>query len=161
VSSRFVSVIAIVCGVVLCASAERPAFATDINKAAPQCEADFPEAMDLIMHENNGVHTAPQSGSFQWVTCSIPRSPLAANATSGSFYVDGDNLGGASTTCWVSSYDYTGVLLGSTSFTTSLPHYDMLLTLPVAQLGVWAYTSLTCALPANANGLLRGVTVVQ
>ena len=160
-SSKFISVIAIVCGVVLCASAERPAFATDINKAAPQCQANFPEAMDLIVHENNGVHTVPQTDSFQWVTCSIPHSPLASNATSGSWYVDGDNLAGASTTCWVASYNYTGDLLGTTSFTSSAPHYDVLLIMPAAQLGIWAYTSLTCALPAHANGLLRGVTIMQ
>jgi hypothetical protein len=161
VKLRLTAAFAIVCGLVLGASAERPALATNINKAAPQCQANFGDSVDLVVHENNGLHSVPASGDIQWVTCSIPRSPLAANATFGSFYIDGDNLNGFSTTCWVSSYDYTGQLLASSSFQTSALHYDVLLTLPGAQLGMWAYTSLTCALPPHANGLLRGVTTVQ
>jgi hypothetical protein len=152
---------AAVFGIVLCAGLPLPTRAAYILKASPTCQADFPTATDLIVHEVNGVRTAPQSDTFQWITCSIPRSPNAVLAANGSFYVDGDNLNGASTTCWIASYSYTGDFLGMSSFTTTLAHYDYFLTLPAAQLGPWAYTSLTCALPARGNGLLRGVTTVQ
>jgi hypothetical protein len=161
VKFRLIVALAIVCGVLFAASAERPALATNINVSAPSCQASLPESVDLVVHENNGVHSFAPIGDIQWITCSIPRSPLAPGATFGSFYVDGDNVNGAFTTCWVSSYTYLGDLLGSTSFQTFSAHYDILLTLPAAQLGPWDYTSLTCALPPHGNGLLRGVTTLQ
>ena len=39
--------------------------------------------------------------------------------------------------------------------------YDQFLTMPIAQLGFWAYTSMTCVIPPHGNGTLRGVTSIQ
>jgi hypothetical protein len=158
--SRFIRLLGVACGVVLSASAVSPAPAANINTNATECQATF-WPQDDVVHTERGVSTASSLDTGRYITCTLLRSPLPSTATTGSFYVDGDNLNGASTFCVISSYDFTGVFLGSTSFTTSSASYDQFLTMPIAQLGFWAYTSLTCFLPAHGAGTLRGVTSLQ
>jgi hypothetical protein len=134
---------------------------TNINTHTTQCHATNPDSMDLIIHDATGVRTGPDVNAPQAITCSVPRSPLADPSHSFGFYVDGDNLGGAATICWITSYDYTGNYLGGTAFSTASPKYDQFLSLPAAQLSWWAYTSLTCWLPEKGRGVLRGVTSMQ
>jgi hypothetical protein len=95
------------------------------------------------------------------VVCSVPRSPLAVGATSGSFYVDGDNFSGATTSCTLYSYNYDGTYLGSVGFSAAELHFDRLVTLPAAQLSMWAYVYMECAIPGNQVSQIRGVTSVQ
>ena len=134
--------------------------AGNINTNATECQAQsWPQ--DAILHTDQGIATASTTSSDTWVACAVPRSPLAAGVTSGLFYVDGDSFNGAWTVCSLASYNYTGEFLGSIGFNNSGQRYDVPLILPLAQLGTWAYTGLTCILPAHANAILRGVASSQ
>jgi hypothetical protein len=156
--SRFVKWLGAAYGVVLVtASAVAPAPAANINTNANECAWQFNGSIDDVVHTETGVSSATASRP---VGCSILRSPLAAGATTGSFYVDGDALNGDSMLCFIASWDYTGAFLGSVSFEVS-GRFDKLVTMPAAQLGYWAYVGLGCYLPANGNGTLRGVTSLQ
>jgi hypothetical protein len=134
--------------------------ADNTNVNANECQlASSWGPQDNIVHSDQGVSTAPGVTQPLLVVCSLPRSPLPSGLTFGTFYIDGDNFG-ATTSCTISSFDYTGAFLGSASFSTFLPKYDWSLTLPLAQLGYWAYTEVSCMLPANGAGILRGFTAV-
>ena len=134
--------------------------AGNINTNATECQAQsWPQ--DAILHTDKGIATASTTSADTWVACAVPRSPLAAGVTSGLFYVDGDSFNGAWTTCGLASYNYTGEFLGSIGFNNSGQRYDVPLILPAAQLGMWAYTGLTCILPAHGNAILRGVASSQ
>jgi hypothetical protein len=132
----------------------------NINTNATECQTNmWPQ--DAVLHTDQGIQSAFGTTIPPFVACSVPRSPLAIDATSGGVYVDGDNFNGASTSCILASYDYRGAFVGSKSFTTSSASYDVFLALPAAQLGFWNYTGVHCTLPTNGNGVLRGVTSVQ
>ena len=160
--SRFVKVLGVAYGAMLAmVSVVAPAPAANINTNATECQAQFwPQEADII-HTEKGISTDSTVTSSRWISCSVPRQPLATDATSGSFYVDGDAQNGAWMVCSLASYDYTGTFLGSYSLTSPGPAFDFLITLPTAQLGYWAYTGITCVLPPNGNGTLRGVTSIQ
>ena len=142
------------------ASVVAPAPAANINTNATECQAQFWPQQDDIVHTETGIRTSAASDD-RWISCAVPRSPLAPGATSGGFYVDGDAQNGASVVCSLASYDYTGTFLGSASFFSPGPHFDIFLPFSSAQLGYWAYTGITCVLPAHGNGALRGVTSLQ
>jgi len=143
------------------AIAVSPASASgNINTNATECQTNF-WPQDTVLHTDQGIQTATATASAQQIACSVPRSPLASGVTSGSFYVDGDNFNGATTSCVLASYDYRGTFVGSKSFSSSAPSYDVFLTLPLAQLGFWNYTGIQCALPPNGNSILRGMTSIQ
>jgi len=91
------------------------------------------------------------------VVCDVPRQPLAAGATVGSFWVDGTNFPGQSTTCSIASYNFTGAFLGLVVFTDSAITFDHNVQIPASQLGMWAYVALNCT---GFNSLI-GVTSVQ
>ena len=134
--------------------------AANLNTNATECQAQsWPQ--DTVLHTDQGIATASTTTADQWVSCAVPRSPLATGVISGGFYIDGDNFNSKTTVCSLASYNYTGQFLGSIGFTSSAPSYDNFLALPAAQLGMWAYTGLTCILPAQGNAVLRGVTSVQ
>ena len=158
--SRFVPLSVLVGGVLACGVTHNPVSAANFNTQTTHCQTTNPDKTSLIVHDAIGVRTAPQVTTPLAVTCSIPRSPLDPSRSAG-FYVDGDNFGGALTECFISSYDYTGTFLASASFSTSSAQYDMWLSLSPAASGPWAYMSLTCYLPPNGQGVLRGVTAVQ
>lgn len=147
-------------GAVLLMSAVASAPAANINTNATECQAQsWPQ--DAIIHTEKGIATASDVISPVWISCSVLRSPLVSGATSGGFWVDGDNRNGATTVCSLASYDYTGQFLGASSFSTPGTSYDIFLSLPVAQLGFWAYTGITCVLPGHGDSTLRGITSVQ
>lgn len=146
--------------VVLASAAVAPAPAANLNVNAAECQSTFPP-QDNLIHSDFGVST-PATWQFSLaIACALPRSPLAPGATSGGFYIDGDNRNGASTSCAIASWDYTGLFLGATSFTTSDAHYDQFVSLPATQLTFWAYVTMNCQLPPNGNATLRGVTSLQ
>ena len=135
----------------------------NISGAACQRYGGYGGSPDLLA-DISGLYNSGQFGAY--AVCGVPHSPLAATATSFMLYVDGDNWlfqanPYSSAQCIVYSYDYNGTFLGSTSqiSSSSVQHFDMLLSLPAAQVPYWAYTSVFCSLPPT--GLLRGVTVLQ
>ena len=158
--SRFVSLFAVVCCVFVCVGGPSSAPAANINANTTQCNALDPAQIDLVLHDAIGVRTAPSVDAPLLVICPVPRSPLTAQATGG-FYVDGDNQSGASTMCWLESFDYTGIWLADAAFTTTEARYDRYLGMPTAALTTWAYLSLQCYLPPHGQGVLRGVTSMQ
>ena len=146
--------------VLLSATAGAPVHASSINTSMLECQPLQPGSADL-RHTELGTSTEGIFPTPRFVTCSVPRSPNLG-VTGGLFYVTGDNRDGMSTTsCTLFSYDYTGVFQGSVSFTRSAPHYTQILLIPAAQLGYWAYTSLTCLLPENGRATIESVIAVQ
>jgi len=143
-------------------SSVSPTRAANINIGGSECQAGYQaESQDTVLHVFDSVSSLGNVASLPYIVCSLPRSPLAAGATVGGFYVDGDNYFGATTTCTVWSVDYTGLYLGSATGTSAQPAFDMFLSLPAAQLPTYAYTYLTCRLAKFGNSALRGVTSLQ
>ena len=157
--SPIIHLLGMVFGIVLLLTAAPGARATNINMGTNECQTNSPSVQN-IGYSVNGVYTigGPTAG---FVTCNLPRSPLASGATTGGFYVDGDNWNGGTAACTIYSVDYTGTFMGSASFSASEAHFDRFLSLPIAQLPYYAYTYLSCGLSSNGNTLLRGVTSLQ
>ena len=162
--SRSVCLLGTVFSVVLSANPSLPVQAANLNTNAVSCQqflAPGNGRTDEILRQPGFVMTNTDVEGTRPIICDLTRSPLIAGATSGGFYVDGDNFNGASTTCAVYSIDYTGVFLGASGFNTSAPTYDIFISLPAAQLPTYAYTHLDRDLPAHGNGRLRGITSLQ
>jgi hypothetical protein len=157
--SRIIPLLGVVFGIVLSLTVAPGVRATNINMSTNECQDDGKGANN-IGHGINGVYVVG-SPALGWVTCNLPRAPLPTGATSGGFYVDGDNFEGGTAVCTISSFDYTGTFLGSASFSASEEHFDRLLSLPAAQLPFYAYTYLFCGLSSNGTSVLRGVTSLQ
>jgi len=157
--SKLIVLLAAACTVLLSSNAgAHPADNTNVNANTCLVASGW-GPQDQLVHSDQGVATAPSVNRALTISCSLPRSPLPAGLTFGTFYFDGDNFGGT-TGCTLYSTDYTGQFLGSVSFTTSFPKYDWSMTLPLAQLGYWAYTDILCSLPPNGTGMLRGFEAV-
>ena len=163
VRSGICTLFGMVFAAVLAGSLVSPAHAANINTNAVVCEGTNAADQGALGRGPDGVYNG--AAAIHFALCTVPRSPLPSGATSGSFYVDGDNFNGQSTACILYSYQWTGQFLGSASFTSASSSYDVFLTLTAAQLGTYAYTSLLCQLPPTVNGLasamLRGVTSLQ
>jgi hypothetical protein len=146
----------IIGAVALLANTPRTA-ATNINSHGAVCQPlTSGDAVDL-RYTNPGIKNGGTVNRL--VLCPIPRSPLASGATQGSFFIDGDNDNGGSTTCSLVTFDFSSQnLLGASTFTVS-GTYDKFVSLPAAQLPTFAYAGLFCTLPPGAQ--LRGVTSVQ
>jgi hypothetical protein len=146
--------------VLLGASVGAPVQAASINTSMLECQPLQPGQSDL-RHTELGTSTDGVFPTPRLVTCSVPRQPNTGSS-SGLFYVTGDNRDSmSSTTCTLFSYDFTGAFLGSVSFTRTDAHYTQILLIPAAQLGYWAYTSLTCQLPEDARATIESVVAVQ
>jgi hypothetical protein len=92
----------------------------------------------------------------------VVRSPT--NASDQSFYIDGSNGPGATTSFVLQAYDYLGNLQSSVAFDASAPasngaNYDLYQTL--SPIDPYSYVSLYALLPANNRGTLRGITAIQ
>ena len=146
-------------GAALAATCLAPASATNLNIGTTECQVAFATASQ-IFRTDFGVDTLDTTDQPQSVICSVPRSPLAAGVA-GAFYVDGDNYNGASTSCAISSFDQDGHLAQIATFSTASPHYDMFVSILPDRMPVLGHTTLSCLLPAHANGMLRGVTSIQ
>ena len=162
--SGFIKFVGMVYALAALGSPLTPAQAANINVSASQCQPDIGAADPAPPMVVFGVGSVWNYGTTRaTVVCNVTRSPLVSTATVGGFYVDGDNptVNGVvqTTQCNLVSTDYTGRDLGFASFSNSSPKYDVFLTLPAAQLTMFAYTSLICGLPPN--GVLRGVTSIQ
>jgi len=157
--SRIIHLLGMAIGIVSCLTVAQGVRATNINMGTNECQDDS-KSGNNIGHSLNGVYVlGGPAGGF--VTCNLPRAPLPTGATSGGFYVDGDNADGGTAVCTIYSFDYTGTFLGSASFTASEAHFDRFVSLPAAQLPFYAYTYLFCGLSANGTTALRGVTSLQ
>lgn len=131
--------------------------AANINSHGAVCQPlTSADAADL-QYTNPGIRNAGTVNRL--ILCPIPRSPLPSGATSGGFFIDGDNDGGGSTTCSLVSFNFNSqMMLGASTFTRS-GTYDQFVSLPIAQLPAFAYVGLFCTLPPGA--LMRGVTSLQ
>ena len=139
-----------------------PAGAANVNTAGADCHASSGDQQAGLTYLPTGLQETIAGSAV--VTCPIPRSPLAAGATTGSFFIDGKTPASASTTCSVTSYDFTGAMEGSVSFTetntgTTPLTFDHFVSFPAAQMTTFAYVSVSCNL--IAGGMLFGVTSVQ
>jgi hypothetical protein len=167
VKPLFIRSIGAACVVLFVASANVPVRAAtgnlgiaSINNSMLACQPLGPSVTDL-RHTEAGTSTEGIFPTARYVTCSVPRTPQTSGAATATFYVSGNNIDGRSTTtCTLSSYEYTGTLVGSVSFTTSAAHYKQLVEMPAWQLGPWAYTSLTCLLPPNNRATIDGVVAL-
>lgn len=108
----------------------------------------------LIDYVISGVRTLHTSDTY--VIGSIVRSPGAASQ---SFWIDGTNYNGATTYFTLYAHDYTGTLQSSVSFNSNAANYDLYQTLPTVS--TYTFVSMLASLPANANGVLRGVVAIQ
>ncbi|QWF15081.1 hypothetical protein [Lysobacter capsici] len=112
------------------------------------------EALD-IDYFYRGVRNI--SADARSVICPITTHPVTGPTRS--FYVDGSNSGGVTTTCTVYAYSYTGALLSSSSFSTSAATYDYPVSLPTVSF--WSFTSMVCTLPGNGNAVIFGAFSVD
>ena len=159
-NSRWVRILGVVCGVVLSTQSVTPTHAANINTSMTGCQVTFAPS-DQLMHWAYGVTTQDTAAQPQMVACNLPRAPLAAGSVSGSFYIDGDNFNGATTSCTLFSFDSNGHLAGAASFQTAVATYDILLSIDAGRLTDFGHTTLRCLLPAHRGGVLRGVTSIQ
>jgi hypothetical protein len=134
------------------------AFATPINSSMLGCQPVQAPQSD-VTHSGSGVSTNILAVGPRFVTCSVTLGKLTPNATAAVFFITGSNstLAAASTSCTLTSYHYTGRLLGSMSFITSEAHYFRGLFVPAEMVSLEAYASLTCQLPQHATGTLESV----
>jgi hypothetical protein len=149
------------CGVVLSACFVTPAPASNVQQSALKWQAQNWWQRDQLARTDRGLSTTSAATDQLWVSCSMLRAPYPNASSSSTVYVDGDNRNGAFTVCSLTSYSYTGQFLGSAAFSNQATRYMGILSLSGAQLGVWAYTGMTCTIPPHGNGTLRGMTTVQ
>jgi hypothetical protein len=103
-------------------------------------------------YDINTVRNTCSSG--QNFYASLPLLPVGtSNAT---FWVDGYNPAGQTTTCYIYSYNYDYTLLGLANGATSATgNFDLGIALPPAALSSWAYLTIICNVPSG--GTLLGV----
>jgi hypothetical protein len=139
------------------------AHAGNLNTSGTACQNFNAQEVLDIDHVVLGVRNL--NSDPRQIICPVVRSPLTTTPFP-SFYVDGTNTPTTSTSCTMYSFDYTGVLLGSVSFTQTAStaatlDWDQAVTFPTAQLPSYAYVSVLCLIPGNSAGVLRGATAVQ
>jgi len=172
--SRSVRLIGISFGVLLAGAPLLPAHAVNINTSAVACQQAVFQLAPSDKQNRIGIIDAGvvnMTNVPTLVICPVPRSPLAASATSGGFWLDGDNflnsLVTVQTTCNVASFTYQGTLHGWSGFTATEASYDRFVSLPSSMLGFYDYVSVNCLLPAYHDqlrtylGVFRGVTASQ
>jgi hypothetical protein len=161
---RHIRLWALIGALALSASLVEPAQADSINAGTTECQP-------LSASPHNVVHSWVGTGTdvnapASVVSCAVPRSPLSGAAGQGTFEISAWIVtAGASINCTLYSYDYTGLFLGSVSFTlaTATPTtqtptmVSRQVSLPVTQLGFWAYTSMSCIVPANDSAFVTYV----
>lgn len=173
-TSRSIHLFGVVLGISLAGAPLVPAGAVNINTSAVACQQAVFQAVPSDRQNRIGIidsGVVNMTNVPTIVICPVPRSPLAANATSGGFWLDGDNLLNslvpAETTCNVASYTFQGVLHGWSGFTATEATYDRFVSLPISMLGFYDYVSVHCLLPPYHDGLrtylgvFRGVTASQ
>jgi hypothetical protein len=133
--------------------------ATQTNVSGTVCtNFNASQALD-IDYFTSGVRNI--NAASRPVVCAVPRNPLPAGATTGTFFVDGSNSGGQTTSGSINSFNFTGAFLGSQSFSSAGTTYDIFLSFPAAQLPTFAYVSTFVTLPASGQGVFFGTTVNQ
>jgi hypothetical protein len=108
-----------------------------------------------IDYLTSGVRTSAATDRF--VVASVARSPVTT--PSQSFYIDGSNSPGKTTSFTLYAFDYTGTLQSSVSFSSNLSAYSTFQTL--STISTYSYVSLLATLPASYGGTVRGVTALQ
>lgn len=147
--------------VAVLASASTTALADNINTSGVICQNfNAREATD-IDYLTTGVRNL--AASSRDIICAIPRSPLNS-PPSPTFYVDGHNNAGTSTTCTVTVYSFGGIVRSTQTFTENGGTGGLTWDFPVTlspQPDFFDYASLLCLIPASIGGSIFGVTAVQ
>jgi hypothetical protein len=131
------------------------ATAQNINTSGTACtNYNASQALD-IDYFTYGVRNV--NAAARPVVCPIARHPVTGPGQN--FYVDGSNSGGASTSCSISAFNYTGAFQSSASFTDGAATYDHFTSLPTVS--YYSYISLFCTLPGSGQGVLFGVTALD
>jgi hypothetical protein len=151
-SSGLLLVAGVVGGVVVEADA---ATSQNVNTSGTTCNNFNAGQANDIDYLTLGVRNAATSA--RPVICSVERHPVTG--PSQSFFIDGSNAAGQSTTCSMSSFSFFGTFQSAVSFTESTATYDHLATLTTVNF--FDYVSLLCILPANFGGVLFGVTALD
>lgn len=129
--------------------------AANINTSGVICNPfNAREATD-IDYFGNGVRTI--ASTSRAVICSVPRSPVST--PSQSFYLDGGNSPGQSTSLTIYAFNYNGQFQSSASETSSAATYDLLKTLN--SISTFSYVSVLVTLPASGGGVFYGATALQ
>lgn len=132
------------------------AAAVNLNTHGAVCNPYNAGEANDIDYVTTGVRTKPGLASGRTVICAIPRSPLSSPQ---GFYLDGANTGGATTYITLYAHDYNGTYQSSQSVNSNAASYDIYTTL--STVGTWSYISALVSLPSAANGVFRGVLVLQ
>jgi len=115
--------------------------------------------VDYLTSGVRNINPAPRP-----VICSIPRAPLPSTAR-GTFYIDGYNYGGTSTSCTVYVTTYYGNPVASLSFTetgaTAGRSWDHYVSFDPGVVSTYDYVSAVCTIPGNAGGLIYGAIAMQ
>lgn len=126
-----------------------------INTSGNVCNPfNASEALD-IDYLLSGVRTI--AAAPRPVICSLPRHPITGPAQS--WFLDGSNVAGQTTTCTLASFSFFGTLTGSVTVTGGSPTYDILASLPAV--GFFDYVSVLCTVPANAGGVFFGAQAID
>jgi hypothetical protein len=141
------------------------AHADNLNTSGTACRSyNASDSLD-IGYRPNGVFN--ENAAQRWIVCPVARSPLAPTSVpTPTFYVDGENKPGSSTTCTVSVNNYLGIFVASQAFTKSVPangtelNWDQPVQFATPP-STYDYVTLTCLLPGSDNGMIHGITAVQ
>lgn len=143
----------------------RLAYADNINTSANVCQPAEGWMAPDIGYGGTGVWN--DAATPRDLTCAVSRSPLTTTGPA-NFYIDGRNTNGSTTMCTLYSYNYSGVVMSSTTFTEPVNPgndvtWDHLVQLP--SLNFYDYVGVLCTLPgvqnASPRAFLFGVTSVQ
>lgn len=164
---RILSLTAMLCALTLTAVGTR-ARAAEIYLSAGNCMPAGGAPQNTLAHTTEGITTtAATLGADLWVSCSIPRMPLAEDGHPVVFRLSGIATPEAPMPCTINSFDYNGAFLGSATVVITAPafpaesHYRPFVqevSMPDALLPYWAYTSLSCLLPARLQGYISSIT---
>ena len=152
------------CALALTAGAT-PVRAT-INSSAVDCQP-VSAPQQALLHAWEGVETTATAVTDTYVSCSVYRSPLTTAGSPGVFRIAGHIFSGATMPCTLTSYEYTGTFLGSTTVVITSPpdgrwrRVVQEVSLPASQLPYWAYTSLVCLLPQSGAAWVSSISSVQ
>lgn len=137
-----------------------------INSSAVDCQP-VSAPQEALLHAWEGVETTLKATADTYVSCSVYRSPLTTAGAPGVFRIGGLVYNGATMPCTLTSYEYTGTLLGSATVVITSPadgrwrRVVQEVSLPASQLPYWAYTSLVCLLPQSGAAWVSSISSVQ
>ena len=130
--------------------------ATQINTAGSVCQAFNAGQVTDIDYVLHGVRNLNAAG--RPVICSIQRA-APTTAVDTTFWVNGTNFSGFTTTGTVFQYGPDGTVRGSQNFSSSASSYTIPLTFSAAQMTFFTSSSALVNLPASVGGTFTALFV--